>query len=288
MEHVTEVGAHLEEGLRRLAPCEAVVEVRGRGLMWGVELIPEIPVADVVAAGYRHGIVLGSAGHNTLRMVPPPGHRTRRRRPLPGGIAAGHRRRAGLRPGREGSLLMYVVRNAHVAEAAAITTLVNQYAEQGLMLPKSLMEVYEHIREFVVALDEQNRVIACGALRIMGLDLAEVRSLATAREAQGQGAGRKVVEALIENAREIGLGRVFALTYQVGFFEKLGFSIVPKTVFPEKVWVDCKDCAKRFHCDEVAVILYVQAAAGDQPDTDVGRPQSLATQPPQACDTLVP
>ena len=170
---------------------------------------------------------------------------------------------------------MIVVRNARVAEAAAITTLVNQYADQGLMLPKSLMQVYEHIREFVVALDESHRVIACGALRIMGVDLAEVRSLATAQEAQGRGVGRVVVQALLENARELGLGRVFALTYQVRFFEKLGFSTVPKTVFPEKVWVDCKDCAKRFHCDEIAMILYVQTAASTQPDTERSQPQPL-------------
>lgn len=158
------------------------------------------------------------------------------------------------------------VRRAHVSEAAEITKMVNRFAEQGLMLPKSLMQVYEHIREFVVALDEEGRVLGCGALRIMGLDLAEVRSLATKEEARGRGVGRLIVEALLREAEDLGLTRVFALTYQVAFFEKLGFEVVQKAVFPQKVWLDCKDCRKRDCCDEVAMLRRVGVAL----DSDAG------------------
>lgn len=152
---------------------------------------------------------------------------------------------------------MITVRRARVSEAQVITTLVNQYAEQGLMLPKSLMEVYEHVREFVVAVDADGAVLGCGALRIMGVDLAEVRSLATQEAMRGRGLGRMIVEALIEEARELGLHRVFALTYQTSFFARLGFETVPKVVFPEKVWLDCRDCRKRDCCDETAMMLRV-------------------------------
>jgi len=105
-----------------------------------------------------------------------------------------------------------------------------------------------------VVLDDQSRVVGCGALRIMGPELAEVRSLAIADEMQGQGLGRLIVDALMVEARDLGLRRVFALTLQVSFFEKLGFETCQKTVFPEKVWLDCKDCRKRTCCDEVAMI----------------------------------
>ncbi|MBM3462458.1 MAG: N-acetyltransferase [Armatimonadetes bacterium] len=149
------------------------------------------------------------------------------------------------------------VRNARVADAAAITAMVNRYADDGLMLPKTLMEVYEHVREFVVAVDEDNQVIGCGALRIMGIDLAEVRSLATVQEAQGRGVGSRIVEALLDEARTLGLHRIFALTYQIKFFERLGFRIVERHGFPEKVWADCKDCRKRNCCDETAMIRFL-------------------------------
>ena len=167
---------------------------------------------------------------------------------------------------------MITIRNARVADAAAITALVNQYADRGLMLHKSLLEVYELIREFVIAVDADQNLVGCGALRIMGIDLAEVRSLAVSSEAQGLGVGRRIVEALLENARELGLGRVFALTYQVPFFEKLGFATVSREGFPEKVWADCRDCPKRHHCDEIAVLALVGERSSAQPGAPAAEP----------------
>ncbi|MHB2015950.1 MAG: N-acetyltransferase [Candidatus Xenobia bacterium] len=157
------------------------------------------------------------------------------------------------------------IRRARIPEAPAIADLVNHYAGQGMMLPKNVLEVYEHIREFYVAVEDSG-MLACGALRIMWHDLAEVRSLAVSQAAQGRGLGRQIVEALIEEARDLGLARLFALTYQVSFFEKLGFAVVSKEIFPQKVWLDCKGCLKQACCDETAMILVLdpeRAAVGE-------------------------
>jgi len=158
-----------------------------------------------------------------------------------------------------------LVRKARLRDAEQIAHLINHFAAQGLMLPKNILEVYEHIREYVVAEDETGQVVGCGALRLMWHDLGEIRSLAVAETAQGRGVGRRIVELLLEEARELGLACVFALTYQVPFFEKLGFRVVPKAIFPQKVWLDCQLCPKRLCCDETAMILVLdeeRTAAG--------------------------
>jgi amino-acid N-acetyltransferase len=152
-----------------------------------------------------------------------------------------------------------IIRRATLADAPAIAELVNRYAGRGLMLPKSLVQVFESLREFVVAVDAEGHVLGCGALRLMWHDLAEVRSLAVDEAAQGLGVGRRMVDALIDEARQMGLARVFALTYQQRFFEKLGFESCERDIFPQKVWADCRACPKRFCCDEIAMLLVLDA-----------------------------
>jgi amino-acid N-acetyltransferase len=147
------------------------------------------------------------------------------------------------------------IRRATIADAPAIGALVNQYAARGLMLPKSQVQVYESLREFVVAVDDAGTVLGCGALRLMWNDLAEVRSLAVDERATGTGLGRRMVEALVDEAKEMGLARVFALTYQQVFFEKLGFEVCDRDIFPQKVWLDCRACPKRHCCDEISMLL---------------------------------
>lgn len=156
------------------------------------------------------------------------------------------------------------IRPARLADAPAIEALVNLYAAKGLMLPKSLVQVYETLREFVVAVDESGTLLGCGALRLMWHDLAEVRSLAVSEQAQGMGIGRRIVEALLAEAESMGLSRVFALTYQELFFEKLGFSVCSKDIFPQKVWADCQACPKRHACDEIAVLRRIGTASVEQ------------------------
>lgn len=162
---------------------------------------------------------------------------------------------------------MISIRKARLQDAEAIATLVNYFAAQGLMLPKRLVEVFEQIREFVVAEDPAGHLLGCGALRLMWHDLAEVRSLAISQAAHGQGLGRRITEALVSEARELGLARVFALTYQVGFFRKLGFEVVPKNIFPQKVWLDCQGCSKRNCCDETAVLLVLDEGRAQRHST---------------------
>lgn len=149
-------------------------------------------------------------------------------------------------------------------DAPQIQELVNRFASRGEMLPRTLAEVYENIRDFFVLRDDDH-VVACVALHIMWSNLAEVRSLAVAEEMQSQGIGQKLVAACIEEARRLGLTTVFALTYRPGFFERLGFRQADVMHLPQKVWSECYRCPKFPTCDEVAMILEVgtPAAVGE-------------------------
>lgn len=147
-----------------------------------------------------------------------------------------------------------IIRRAYVTDVEQMAALINGYAAQGLMLPKTHAQLYNHIRDFVVA-DVDGRVVGCAGLKVTWRDLAEIVSLAVAPEWQGRGLGRRLCEPLIEDARALGIPTVFALTYQVEFFRKLGFEIVPKTILSQKVWQDCQFCPKQHCCDETAMIL---------------------------------
>jgi amino-acid N-acetyltransferase len=167
-----------------------------------------------------------------------------------------------------------VLRPARIPDAPQIQRLVNQYASQGLMLPKSLNQVLQNIRDFVVV-EREGEVQACGALHLLWNDLAEVRSLAVRDERRGNGLGRVVVEALLEQARGLSIPRVFALTYQRSFFERVGFSHIERTALPRKIWVDCIDCLKFPDCDEEGVIIDLPTE-GPDPGTD-GLRKALVT-----------
>jgi amino-acid N-acetyltransferase len=119
------------------------------------------------------------------------------------------------------------------------------------VLPRRIEEVYQTLREWVVA-EEAGQVVGCGALVILWADLAEIRSLVVAPEAQGAGLGRGLVSALMVQAVELELPQVFALTRKTGFFLKLGFQVVPRDSLPRKIWKDCITCTKFVGCDEVA------------------------------------
>lgn len=147
-----------------------------------------------------------------------------------------------------------MIRRARIPDAKAIHKLLVDYAREGLMLPRSLSEIYEAIRDFYVYEDE-GRVLGTVCLHICWEDLAEVRSLAVAADQSGRGIGRRLVEACIEEAREVGLKRVFALTYQEEFFGKLGFRHIEKSELPHKIWGDCLKCAKFPDCDEISMCI---------------------------------
>jgi amino-acid N-acetyltransferase len=147
-----------------------------------------------------------------------------------------------------------VVRKATITDVPAIQRLVNFYAQKGDLLPRTLQELYERVRDFSVFIQDGQIAGTC-SLFIYWSDLAEIRSLAVWPEFEGKGIGRAVTDACIADARELSIRRVFALTYKPAFFERLGFRVVDKIDLPEKIWKDCLRCSKFYHCDEVAVLL---------------------------------
>ena len=147
-----------------------------------------------------------------------------------------------------------MIRKAILKDARQIHRLLLTYAKDGVVLSRSLMEIFEAIRDFYVFVEE-DKVIGAAALNICWEDLAEVRSLVVAEGFSGRGIGRHLVEACLSEARQLGIGRVFALTYQQEFFEKLGFQIIEKAELPQKIWGDCIKCAKFPECDEIAMSL---------------------------------
>ena len=147
-----------------------------------------------------------------------------------------------------------MIRSARIPDAKTIHKLLADFAREGLMLPRSLSDIYETIRDFYV-FELDGEVVGTVCLHICWEDLAEVRSLAVAREQAGRGIGRQLVRACLEEARQLGLKRVFALTYQQTFFEKLGFALIAKSELPHKIWADCLKCAKFPDCDEISMAV---------------------------------
>ncbi|MFP3896745.1 MAG: N-acetyltransferase [Anaerolineales bacterium] len=154
-----------------------------------------------------------------------------------------------------------VAEKAGVKDVPAMSDLINYFADKELMLPRSQHQIYQYLRDFVVAKDGST-VIGCGALHIVWGDLGEVRSLAVAEDWHGRGVGRCIVEALQREARELGLPRIFTLTYQQKFFERFGFHVVPRESLPHKIWGDCLNCPKFPNCDEIAMILDFEEKEG--------------------------
>ncbi len=146
------------------------------------------------------------------------------------------------------------VRKARMTDVPQIHSLVNSFANKGEMLGRSRHELYEGLRDFFVA-EGEDGVLGCSALHINWEDLAEVRSLAVLDGHQGKGIGKELVRACLEEARLLGINRVYALTYRPGFFERLGFQKVAKETLPQKVWGDCLKCPQFPNCNEDAVIL---------------------------------
>jgi amino-acid N-acetyltransferase len=145
------------------------------------------------------------------------------------------------------------IRNAKISDAEAIYALINFYAERDRMLFRPLADIYENLQAFTVA-ELDGSVVGCCALQIIWSDLAEIKSLAVDEASTDKGLGKMLVAAATEQARQLGLPRVFALTLRPEFFEKLGFSVVEKDKLPMKVWSDCAKCPKQQNCDEIAVI----------------------------------
>jgi len=141
-----------------------------------------------------------------------------------------------------------------MGDVKAIQKLIAEYARKGDMLPRSLSEIYENLRDYFVFVEDDGEVIGSAAVHLMWEDLAEVRSLAVRDDRMRRGVGTQLVEACISEAIVLGITRIFALTYKPLFFEKLGFKQVDKAELPHKIWSDCLKCSKFPDCDEVALV----------------------------------
>ena len=147
-----------------------------------------------------------------------------------------------------------MIRKAKIPDVPTIQTLINAYADQGQMLPRSRNELYEHLRDFSV-FEQNGRIDGVCALHISWEGIAEVRSLAVKQESSKHGVGSALVRQCLAEAAELGAEKVFVLTYQEKFFRKLGFTDVDKKELPHKIWTDCLNCVKFPNCDETSLII---------------------------------
>lgn len=146
------------------------------------------------------------------------------------------------------------IRKATVKDAEEIRKLINAYASENRMLPRSLSEIYENIRDYSVAEDGGEVVGSC-ALHIFWNDLAELRSLAVRSDHLGRQVGIRMIRRVLSEAPALGIRKVFILTAIPRYFEKVGFRAVEKSELPQKIWAECIRCPKFPDCDEVAMIV---------------------------------
>ena len=147
-----------------------------------------------------------------------------------------------------------MIRKAAVDDIKYIQELINFYAKKDQMLPRSLSELYENIRDFFVC-EKDKKVLGCVALHVTWDDLAEVKSLAVAGSSQKKKIGSMLINAAFRDAKSLKVKRIFALTYVPSFFEKIGFKKVDHSKLPHKIWSECIKCVKFPDCEEEALVI---------------------------------
>ena len=150
-----------------------------------------------------------------------------------------------------------MIRKAGIKDIKQIHSIVNASASKGEMLPRSLGELYDNVRDYFVYEDD-GVVVGAGALHLCWEDLAEIRSVCVVEAFRGRGVGKALVEACLDEARSFNINRVFLLTYQDEFFKKSSFHVVDKKELPQKIWSDCIKCPKFPECDEIAMIRNIE------------------------------
>ncbi len=143
-------------------------------------------------------------------------------------------------------------RNAKLPDAFAIEQLVQAHVGDGTLLPRSLAEICENIRDFVVV-ENAGEIVGCGALHLYGMHLAEIRSITVTRQSKGKGAGRVLIDALMKEAQKQSVTCVCLFTRIPDFFGRMGFQIVEKEAIPDKLLKDCLKCPRQNACDEIAM-----------------------------------
>lgn len=152
-----------------------------------------------------------------------------------------------------GNINMVIFRQATFNDVEHIHKLLNDYAKEGLMLPRSRNAIYENLRDYILAV-ENNRLLGCGALHFVWDRLAEIRSIAVEPTLKKTGIGRQLIEHLEKEGVERGVTMFFALTYQPGFFAKCDYIETAKDKLPQKVWKECVYCPQYPYCNEIAFV----------------------------------
>lgn len=147
-----------------------------------------------------------------------------------------------------------MLRKATLNDAKDIQKLINSYANDRVMLARSLNYLYENIREFFVFIDNEGIIRGCCASHVVWDDLAEIKALAVDKQFLKRGIGKTLVKACIEEVKNLGVKKMFALTYVDKFFIKSGFKVVNRDDLPQKIWRECINCPKFPDCDEIAVL----------------------------------
>jgi amino-acid N-acetyltransferase len=153
------------------------------------------------------------------------------------------------------------IRRARDGDAEAIALLIEDFANEALMLRRTPAQIELTIDDYVVAVEAHGRVLGCGALKEYSPSVAEVAAIAVSREAHGRGIGRSIVDAVQDLAQKRGVYHVFALTLQPQFFEALGYQRVDRARYPEKIRRDCLACTRRFACAEVCFAKELRSQA---------------------------
>lgn len=149
-----------------------------------------------------------------------------------------------------------MIRKAKVPDVKKIQELINFYAEDKEMLPRSLNELYENIQDFFVE-EKNGEVVACGALHIIWEDLAEIKSLAVEKNYRGQGLGKKLVQEFFKQAKKLVVKKIFVLTFKPEYFKQFGFKEIPREKLPHKIWGECIRCHLFPDCKEVAMLVKI-------------------------------
>jgi amino-acid N-acetyltransferase len=161
-----------------------------------------------------------------------------------------------------------VIQKARIRDVEEILELVNTFAAMNLMLPRGPQYLYENIRDFVIACDSNvpvysdretrevlQLIVACGSLHVLWEDIAEIRALAIHPDYQNLGLGSKLVEYMKEEAKQLGIRRLYTFTLTEDFFKTVGFRPQDRSELPPKVWGECSRCPKYFNCDEIGMVL---------------------------------
>ncbi|MDR2860793.1 MAG: N-acetyltransferase [Elusimicrobiota bacterium] len=145
------------------------------------------------------------------------------------------------------------IRPAKVQDVKQIHSIVEYYADNKEMLHRSLNAIYENIQEFII-MEDKGKVIACGALHVSWEDLAEVKALAVSKGLIKKGIGSKITKKLEQNAKKLGIKKIFTLTFKPKFFEKLGYNEISRETLPHKIWSECINCHLFPDCGEVPLL----------------------------------